>query len=136
MKTLLQALRELNLEQKPFMAIISTTGISEGREDVPLLMRPLYHWILAIPHADKKVVDQLVMEAATEGKTISGYALVRPSLLVDGKSKGMEKIKIGSEENPAVGYVIYRDDVGLWMFEELMKGDASRWNGKKPSITL
>ena len=134
-KNILQALRELKFEKKAYLAAISTTGISEGAEDVPFLLRPLYHWLLAIPHSDKRVVDQLIVEAAREGKTISGYTVVRPSLLVNGKAKGMEKIRVGSEKEPAIGYTIRRDDVGLWMFEELIKGDGMKWNGVKPSIT-
>ena len=135
MRTTLQALRELNFEKKPFLAVISTTGISEGPEDVPFWNRFLYHQLLAMPHADKKVVDQLVIEAAEEGGIIDGYTLPRPSWLTDKPSIGMDKIRVGSVEQPAVGYTINRDDVGLWIFEELLKADPSKWKGKWPTIT-
>ena len=135
MRNVLKALKEANFEKKPYLASISTTGISEGGQDVPLLFRPMYHWLLALPHADKKVVETMVTEAAEQGNTISGYTLVRPSFLMDDKPKGMERIKVGSEQQPAVGYTINRSDVGLWIFEELVKGDAFKWNGQKPSIT-
>ena len=133
--SIIQAIRELKFEHKPFYASISTTGISKGRQDVPLLMRAMYHYLLATPHADKRVVEQTISEAGAAGDTISGYTLVRPAWLSDGASKGMQKIRVGDVDEPAVGYGINRDDVGLWIYEELVKGDASRWNGKRPSIT-
>ena len=134
MRTTLQALRELKFVKKPFLAVISTTGISEGPQDVPFWNWFLYHQLLAMPHADKKVVDQLVAEAAEQG-VIDGFTTPRPSWLTDNQSIGMDKIRVGSVEHPAVGYTINRADVGLWIFEELLKGDASKWKGKRPSIT-
>ena len=133
--SIVQALTELNLAQKPFLMVISTTGISNGPRDVPVLLVPLYHFFLAVPHEDKRVMDQIFSDAMAEGKLIGGFCRVRPSLLFDGKSKGMANIKVGDEENPAVGYNINKSDVGLWIFMEIIKGDASRWNGKMPSIT-
>ena len=134
-KNILQAMRDLHLENNSHLVVMATTGISDGPQDVPLLMRPMYHYMLALPHADKKAVEQLVVKAAEEGKTFSGYTVVRPSFLTDGKSKGMSKIRVGNEEHPAIGYTISRDDVGLWMYEELLKVDATKWNGEKASIT-
>jgi len=35
-----------------------------------------------------------------------------------------------------IGYRIRREDVGLWIFEELTKnGREGRWDGKKVSLT-
>ncbi|KAI4155202.1 MAG: hypothetical protein LQ340_001155 [Diploschistes diacapsis] len=133
-RTIIQALKELDFERKPYFALISTTGISKGPQDVPLFCRPMYHWLLAVPLNDKRVVEELVIEADEEGKAFIGYTVVRPASLRDTKSKGMRNIRVGSEEKPVLGYFICRDDVGLWIFEELLKGDASRWYGQKPTI--
>jgi nucleoside-diphosphate-sugar epimerase len=36
----------------PKLVLLSTTGISSKSRDVPIAMLPLYHWLLAVPHAD------------------------------------------------------------------------------------
>ena len=119
--------------QRPFFVAVSSTGISSGPRDVPLLFTALYHVLLAIPHRDKRVMEDLILEADREGNKISGFCIVRPSLLIDWSSKGT--VRVGSEEAPAVGYTIARDDVGKWIFEQCIQGDPKRWSGKKPSLT-
>ena len=61
--------------------------------------------------------------------------IVRPSLLTNGKARGGKKIRVGTEEKPAVGYTISREDVGLWVFENLLKGDGETYVGQKVTIT-
>ncbi len=68
-------------------------------------------------------------------------------MLTDGQSKGMDKIRVSTEipreppkekekENKAaIGYVINREDVGLWIVEECVKGDAAKWEGKMVTLT-
>ena len=63
------------------------------------------------------------------------FVIVRPSLLTNGKAHGGAKIRVGTEEQPAVGYTISREDVGLWMFEILVQGDGARYVGQKVIIT-
>ena len=134
-REILNALGQLALPtaQRPFLTVISTTGISNGPRDVPLLFTPLYHVALATPHKDKRVMEELVVEAGREGTKISGYCLVRPSLLIDWKNPGA--LRVGSEAEPAVGYTIKRDDVGKWIFEECIQGDPQRWKDTKPTLT-
>ena len=133
-RQILDALGQLALPagKRPFLTAISTTGISKGARDVPLLFMPLYHVALAMPHKDKRVMEELVEQAPEEGK-ISGYCLVRPSLLIDWENSGV--LRVGSEAEPAVGYTIKRDDVGKWIFEECIKGDPQCWKNKKPTLT-
>lgn len=152
---ILQALRELRRDgtisaaQKPLLCTISTTGISET-EDVPCLFRPGYHWGLAEAHKDKKIAERLVASAAMEtgdDAPLSGFVIPRASLLNDGASKGMEHIRVGWEKHPAalaaveeeatgpaIGYFISRADVGLWIFEEVIKG-GNKWSGKCVTLT-
>ena len=80
-----------------------------------------------------------------EGKTRK-WVMIRPSFLWDGESKGIGTIR-SSTETPgaspekkqdgdvAVGYVIHREDVGLWIVEECIKGDASKWHGTMVTLT-
>jgi hypothetical protein len=80
-----------------------------------------------------------------EGKA-RNWVLIRPSFLVDGESKGMEKIRVSTEtpgaspnerekESVAIGYTISRGDVGLWIFEECVKANGLKWNGKMVALT-
>lgn len=74
-------------------------------------------------------------EAKSAESVISNFVMVRPSLLMNGKALGGSKIRVGTDAKPAVGYTIARDDVGLWMFGNLVQGDNSRYLGETPSIT-
>ncbi|GKZ21782.1 hypothetical protein AbraIFM66951_008753 [Aspergillus brasiliensis] len=142
-RTILSAAR--SCAQKPRIVIISTTGLSDTR-DVPLMMMPLYHWLLKVPHEDKKVMEDLVeaeMQQKPAGEeeepAIDGYLMVRPSLLTNGEGSGLSKIRTGTDQNPAVGYTISRRDVGLWIFEKVIHqaslADCPYW-GQKVTLTV
>jgi hypothetical protein len=155
MTVILEALRQLRREgvigeaQKPLLCTISTTGISSGA-DVPALFKSGYEWGLAVPHKDKKIAEHLVASAAMErgdSAPLSGFVIPRPSLLNDRPSKGLENVRVGWEKHPdalaavddeapgpAVGYFISRADVGLWLFEEVIKG-GHKWSGKCVTLT-
>jgi nucleoside-diphosphate-sugar epimerase len=148
--TILRALSELEAENKPSfpvngpqMVLLSTTGISEKSRDIPIAMLPLYRWMLHVPHEDKKKMEKLMHHG--EGKA-RNWVLIRPSFLVDGKSKGMEKIRVstetpgaspneGEKQSVAIGYTISREDVGLWIFEECVNANGSKWKGKMVTLT-
>ena len=115
--------------KKPLFIALSTTGISDGPRDVPLVCAPLYHWFLANPHRDKKNMEKAIVEQTNH------FTIVRPSLLTNGKARRGKKIRVGTEEKPAVGYTISREDVGLWVFEHLVKGDGEKYAGQKITIT-
>jgi hypothetical protein len=127
------------MEKGPRLVFLSTTGISDAGRDIPLAMVPLYHWVLFTPHKDKKRMEELVVECERR------WVLVRPSLLVDMRQKGPEFVRVGIEvpgvaiekrvEKKEVGYTITRADVGCWIYEECIKGDGGKWEGKMVSIT-
>ncbi|RDH26970.1 hypothetical protein BDQ94DRAFT_176030 [Aspergillus welwitschiae] len=136
-QTLLSAAQ--SCPQKPRIVIISSTGLSNTR-DVPIMMLPLYHWLLKVPHKDKKVMEDLVeaeMQKPAGEHAIDGYLMARPSLLTNGKGSGLSKIKTGTDKNPAVGYTISRRDAGLWIFEKVIHqaslADCQHW---KQKVTL
>lgn len=120
-RTILAAARQL--ERKPTLVVLSTTGISDKKRDLPVAMMPLYHWLLKVPHDDKKAMETLIFQDMTLPDTqraIENYIIVRPSLLTDGDD-GIDKVRAGTEDKPAVGYVISRNDVGNWLFENLVR---------------
>lgn len=124
MATLLSALSELKATTKPRLLVISTTGITKGPRDVPLLYVPLYHWFLHIPHVDKRVMEDLVCaqrEKSTAERTVSEFVIVRPTLLMNGSGIGVARVRYGLESNPALGWTIDRKDVGNWLFEKGVK---------------
>lgn len=139
MATLLSALDELKAATKPRLLVISTTGITKGPRDVPLLYVPLYHWFLHIPHVDKRVMEELVcaqrQKIAAE-RTVGEFVIVRPTLLMDGSGVGVAKIRYGLESNPALGWTIDRKDVGNWLFEKAVQpADLGEFKDEAVSLT-
>lgn len=132
-------------QQKPVMVFVSTTGISQGAEDVPFGLRLLYHHALAIPHVDKRMQESAFREnmaSTNEDKRLFRNIIgIRPTLLF-GSTKtddaiGASKIRAGTEDKPAVGYSIKRADVGEWMFRNLIENaeERAKWEGHFVSLT-
>lgn len=167
MRTILEVSRTLNQardgndDKKPLLVALSTTGISEKR-DLPFLMmvsplittslhpigsfllilvQPMYKWMLKVPHVDKKAMEDLIFQEIAMDKAARGigdYIIVRPSFLTDGKGQGLTNIKVGEEDKPAVGYVISRNEVGAWLFQNAVRLALREENphlGKIVSIT-
>lgn len=131
-------------KQRPLFVALSTTGLSTKKRDVPLLLTPLYHVLLAMPHADKREMERLIgAEALKPQSAFRTFAVLRLSLLTEGNCLGSAHVRVGREvgedtegliTGPAVGYTISREDVGNWMFEEIVCKDAI--NGKGGFYTL
>ncbi|KAJ9636687.1 hypothetical protein H2201_008367 [Coniosporium apollinis] len=159
--TILAALRELRQTRRddpfqsqgekgaqgPMYIAISTTGVSAKQRDVPFLIYPLYHWLLQVPHADKRAMELvLIADASSTSPAIGDYAIVRPTLLTDGPAKGTETVRVGWEypgekheeaepaPGPALGYSVSRADVGAWIFEQLVEGKG-KWGNKCVTLT-
>lgn len=101
-----------------------------------MAMVPLYHWLLAVPHADKKAMEvALSNDVKSSSPAIGGFVGIRPSLLMNGDAKGVAGVRVGVEgakdvESLAVGYTVAREDVGIWIFEEVLKGEKGLRGGK------
>ncbi|KAL8697935.1 MAG: hypothetical protein Q9224_002084, partial [Gallowayella concinna] len=125
------------VHQMPLLTALSTTGVSKSR-DTPMMMTPLYHWLGAVPHADKKKLEDQVELAKSEG-LIRNYVIVRPSLLVDGQTQGTKEVKVGWEgkapgetgEGAAVGYTITREDVGYFVCDSVVATNGADYLGRK-----
>lgn len=143
MNALYAALAKLRAEGKvgkPRIVAITTTGISDFGRDVPIAFLPLYA-MLKSPHVDKKKVEEK-LKAGEEDFTV-----IRPSLLKnegedgDEKKKGEKEIRVGVEdlekgvESRAIGYMISREDVGRWIFENLIKESGEKYSRKAVTVT-
>lgn len=120
----------------PTIIAVSTTGMSDHGRDYPLSLWPIYGVMLKQPHKDKTAMEALLMFGSGEAFTV-----VRASLLTDG-GESSKPIRVGIEdprahklESKEVGYTISREDVGKWIFDNLLAGDARRWADKVVSIT-
>ncbi|KAF1992209.1 hypothetical protein K402DRAFT_366245 [Aulographum hederae CBS 113979] len=158
MRSILGALGELRAEgvstadgRKPLIVNISTTGVSDLKNDVPGPMYHFYHYALSVPHKDKKATEAMLFDAGDVRKAgpdaaLCDFLIVRPTLLADGPAKGLQKVRVGWEippgssaqgqgaPGPAVGYLVHRADVGGWIFENGVK-NGGEWAGKCVSLT-
>ena len=99
--------------------------------------------MLAIPHIDKRNMEALyrnnVAEHDTSKRLFRSIVGIRPTLLAGGESAsdgiGLDKVRAGKEQHPAVGYRIRRADVGHWMFENVIKDGAKGWEGEMVTLT-
>lgn len=146
-KTVLAALKNIYTDRpalttnKPGVTYISTTGITRGQEDVPLSMRFLYHQILAEPHVDKRMMEDVFCENMAKSKPLlSSVTGIRPTLLMGTgalkESVGIEKLRVGVESKPELGFTIQRADVGVFVFEKVIKdADGGKWRSEMLSLT-
>ncbi|OIW34174.1 NAD(P)-binding protein [Coniochaeta ligniaria NRRL 30616] len=136
-KALLEALalvRKNGATGSPRIVGVSSTGITESGRDIPVLMIPLYKGLLAVPHKDKKMLEDLLVESGEQ------WTIVRPAFLTDGPAvgkvrAGMEDLTAHKVEKKEIGYTISREDVGKWMFENLVEERDAKWVRKAASIT-
>ena len=78
---------------RPLLTAVSTTGLSAQR-DLPYAMIPLYRYFGAVMHDDKKIMEDMVMDAKAEG-VIGDFVIVRASALTNGERQGLAKVRIG-----------------------------------------
>ncbi|KIW73617.1 hypothetical protein PV04_01720 [Phialophora macrospora] len=141
---------ETQQQVRPLLTFISTTGISRGPEDVPFWIRFLYHQMLTIPHVDKKQMEDIYRadaDANADHRLFRAIVGVRPTLLTPLDNSpadyrdvvGLEKIRAGTEQKPAVGYSVKRGDVAQWVWEfvvkEAVEGRTGKWEGEMVSLT-
>ncbi|KAM0281220.1 hypothetical protein ACHAQH_003651 [Verticillium albo-atrum] len=136
MAALLEAITQLRgngLQGRPRIVVCSTTGISRHARDVPLLMVPLYHLTLKVPHVDKKAMEVMLEDSGED------FTIVRCSLFIGGETDAA--IRVGVEdpiqgrESAAIGYTISREDAGKWFAENLVKREGAEFLNKIATIT-
>ncbi|KAF4181100.1 hypothetical protein CNMCM8694_005575 [Aspergillus lentulus] len=144
--TIIRALGEIYAEYpderlcKPVITVISSTGV-DGPDDVPFGFKSLYSVLLAVPHEDKKKLEESVKADGLKdesSRAFGGAVIVRPSLLVGDQSIasiGSKKLRVGTEESPPIGYTVHRARVGQWIFEEVVNKTEVDWVGKIATLT-
>lgn len=122
------------------VVVLSSTGISEVGRDLPLLMVPLYKLVLATAHKDKKALEDAMIKGPGQDEE---WTIVRGSLYTNGgETEGAVRVGVedpvrGVVESQAVGYTISREDVGKWIFENVINDQEGgrKWVRKAVAIT-
>ncbi len=123
----------------PRIIFISTTGVDAGMTDVPCLMRPIYRYVLHVPHADKQKAESLLEQKPEVKERI----IVRAAALTDGTSRGWGQSVDAPHPSPSShciaqegksrGYTISRRDVGE--FVAMQAAQTSKWVNKSVVIS-
>ena len=139
MKVLVDVLADVRsrgvAQGQPRVIALSSTGLSTLQRDIPLAMVPLYHVMLKQAHEDKRTMENHLIRSGED------FTIIRGSLYSDGpESKkplraGMEDPIAGKLESKAIGYIISREDVGKWIFENVIQPADLTWSRKVASIT-
>ncbi|KAJ5833197.1 hypothetical protein N7474_001508 [Penicillium riverlandense] len=116
----------------PQIIACSSRGISNFGRDSPMILDPLYHCILKVPHVDKKAMEDILSGSG------ENYTIIRPALLLEGEKKkkihvGVEDIKTG-RESTAVGYTISKEDTGKWVADNLILCEGPQYLNKFVSL--
>lgn len=113
-----------HLEKEPKFVIVSSTGLTKAsHENLPILFKPLYSWLLQMPHADKLGLERILHYAAGKpwadsepepeimnggagggvdwksrpglpsAGSLKNWIIVRPALLTDGKCEADKQDK-------------------------------------------
>ena len=126
---------------KPVFLVVSTAGVQEEGmpRPIPFVYRSFYYWLLADPHADKEIMEGNIryhMKLPEPERGIGSYVLVKPSILTDGKNRGVDAVRAGTGDRPPVGYTIDREAVGQWMFYKLIQDEGATGVWKNTSVTI
>ena len=148
----------------PRIITLSSTGLSKkSHANLPFALKPLYGYLLAVPHKDKVGAERIVAHCAgwswdaddgevgedilssgweaglPEAGSLRNIVVIRPALLVDGDCKA-DKMKDGEGKEPyrvkegeIGGWTVGRKDVAHFVVEGVL-GDWGRWEGKCISI--
>ncbi|OLN85838.1 hypothetical protein CCHL11_09947 [Colletotrichum chlorophyti] len=127
---------EKNITGNPRVVGLSSTGISKSGRDTPLLIYPLYKFLLHTPHEDKRRMEDLLVGSD------EAWTVVRASFLTNGDEQPSGKVRTGVEdpikgvEELAIGYTISREDVGKWIFENILQNhDNGKYVRKFATVT-
>ncbi|KXX82524.1 Oxidoreductase AflX [Madurella mycetomatis] len=122
------------------IVVVSTTGISELGRDMPLLMVPMYKLLLGTAHKDKRALEDALVKGPGKDEE---WTIVRGSLYTGGgETEGAVRVGVedpvrGVVESLAVGYTISREDVGKWIFKNVIDDEEGgrKWVRKTVTVT-
>jgi hypothetical protein len=148
----LRAVGPTNL--RPRLVVVASTGVTTAsHRSLPLLMKPLYSWLLPGAFADKRGMETLVHHAIgkeydanqTPGIDIlpegwkndlppAGWlkssVIIRPAMLTDGAMTKNYRVVHGDD---FTSYTISRSDVGHFIVEDLLP-EWSKYEGNVIAI--
>ena len=133
---LIDAINKLRREGatgNPHIVGFSTTGLSKFGRDYPLVLYPVYAWLLKVPHKDKELMESQFIKSGQP------FTMVRASLLNNGATD--KKVRVGVEdpetgrESTEIGYFISREDSGKWVADNLIINENKKYVNKIASIT-
>ena len=136
MATLIEGLaqrRRSGATGRPLIIACSGLGNSRLGRDYPLALYPLYQVVLKVPRADKQAMEAKLVESG------EAFAVVRPSVLVDGESD--KTIRVGIEDpetkrrSNVIGYTVSREDTGRWVAENLVLKQEAKYLNKCLVVT-
>ncbi|KIJ59180.1 hypothetical protein HYDPIDRAFT_101173 [Hydnomerulius pinastri MD-312] len=147
----------------PKIITISSTGLTHAsHQKLPLLLKPIYGYLLAVPHRDKCGAEEVVAHSAgwswdaqdSPGVDILGsnwkagipipgelkkIVVVRPAMLTDGEcradqqSSKRKKAYRVNEGDVDSSWTVSRKDVAHFLVEGVVK-NWDEWEGKTVSI--
>ena len=148
----LRAVAPTNL--RPRLAVVASTGVTTAsHRSLPLLLKPMYSWLLPNAFADKRGMEVIVHHAIgkeydanqTPGFDIlpegwmndlppAGWlkssVIIRPAMLTDGAMKKNYRAVLGDN---FTSYTISRSDVGHFIIEGLLP-EWSKYEGNVVAI--
>ncbi|EAU88922.1 hypothetical protein CC1G_10568 [Coprinopsis cinerea okayama7 len=134
-------------EDQPRIIAISSTGVTKASHDaLPFALKPMYSYLLKVPHQDKIGAERLVAHCAgwewTSGEPaveimggsdwknreglpkpgeLKKILVIRPALLTDGECKCVYRVSTGE----VGGWTVSRKDVAHFLVDAVLKEE--RW---------
>lgn len=128
---------------RPKLVTVTSNGLDQRSHSLlPLPLKPLYGWLLHVPHEDKSGQEKVVQAATgwVEGEEGAGWfgernaVIIRPALLTSGEclaDKKADAYRVGEELTGA--WTVSRADVGHFVAEKVL-ADWEKWAGKAWAI--
>ncbi|KAI6045788.1 hypothetical protein EDC04DRAFT_2865292 [Pisolithus marmoratus] len=161
-QALLNCLETLPTPQPKIIAISSMGLTRISHNSLPLLLKPLYSYLLQVPHKDKCGAEEVLAHCAgwpweegdSAGPEILGanwkervpghgqlksVVVVRPALLTNGECRADEvhrrkqPYRVNEGDLSTGSYTVSRKDVAHFLVEAVIK-DWDTWQGKRVSI--
>ncbi|KAG8734875.1 hypothetical protein FRC10_011343 [Ceratobasidium sp. 414] len=121
---------------RPKLVTITSNGLDEHTHSLlPLMLKPMYRWLLHAPHVDKIEQENVVKRAAGwgEGEGWLGarnLVIVRPSIFTSGEcvaDKKEDAYRV--DEGLRSAWTVSRADVAHFVAEKVLT-DWEKWAGK------
>ncbi|KAI6103401.1 amino acid permease-domain-containing protein [Pisolithus sp. B1] len=125
----------------PKIIVISSTGLTRAsHNNLPLLLKPLYGYLLRVPHKDKCGVEEVLAHCVGwpwEERDSPGPEILGPNwkerVPGDGQLKSNKQAYRVNEGDLSGSYTVSRKDVAHFVVEGVIK-DWDTWQGKRRDL--